>query len=207
MNDPTNAEKLGQPDRTALVRPHYWDAMIPPPLRERAHAALEAGDVERWLIHAANDHGLSLVAENWLLLRELGCYERALLQAYTGTRVNNRQWSLRELDCLFAMADMPRLRAAGDPLPGPGPFTLYRGVAGRGAARRVRGYSWSGSRDVAIWYAQRLEFLACPAVLEVTVDESNILAYLNRRQEDEFLAMVPHRARIRRVPVSERRPG
>jgi hypothetical protein len=88
---------------------------------------------------------------------------------------------------MFRVADRARLRAAGDPLPEP-PFTLYRGVAGRGPARRVRGFSWTASRERGPWFADRFtSLLHDPAVYTITVGEESILAYVNERQEEEFI--------------------
>jgi hypothetical protein len=47
-----------------------------------------------------------------------------LLEAFMGIRTNNHRFPLVDLRDMFARADRERLRRAGDPLPGPGPFTL-----------------------------------------------------------------------------------
>jgi hypothetical protein len=145
-----------------------------------------------------NCRELEFVVENLAVLREAGMFERAFLAAFTGTRTNNLHWRLDELASLFRCCDRDRLRAAGDPLPGPGPFTLYRGVAGRGARRRLRGFSWTDDVEQARWFATRFQ-LAHPAVVEITVDESAVLASVNDRQEREFVIGLPPDAAIRRV--------
>jgi len=132
------------------------------------------------------------------VLREAGLYERALLTAFVDTRTNNSHWPLDRLRLFFACCDRERLRAAGDPLPGPGPFVLYRGVAGQGARRRLRGLSWSGDLERARWFANRLS-LPRPAVLEVTAEESAILAYVKDRKEQEFVVDLPPTVRPVRV--------
>ena len=90
------------------------------------------------------------------------------------------------MDFLLQQADRDRLRAAGDALPGPGPFRLYLGVAGVGSARRLRGYSWTDSLDVACWFADRYD-LESPAVRTAEVPRDEVLAYHAGRNEREFI--------------------
>jgi hypothetical protein len=106
--------------------------------------------------------------------------------AFIGCRVNHREWPEETLDFLFGIADCPKLRAAGDPLPDPGPLLLYRGVAGTGKARRLRGYSWTGSLDIACWFATRLD-LPSPAVFTASIQAEEVLAYHDGRSEQEFI--------------------
>src|SRR5215472_5448409 len=127
-----------------------WLDPIPFSLRADAVAALASGDVVGFLITASNEDSMHLVYMNASFLKQRGLYERALLQAFMATRVNNHTWPQEDLVDLFLEADQLQLRALGDPLPGSGPFTVYRGVAGRGRARRVRGLTWTGSIKRAI---------------------------------------------------------
>jgi hypothetical protein len=175
---------------------------IPEVLHHEALACLQQRDVVGFLIKADNQLGLSLVARNAGLLASLEMYEIALLHALTSPRLNNSHWPPRKLHTLVARADPKRLRAAGDPLPGPGPYTLYRGVGGRGRARRVHGLSWTSSRRVAIWFANRAAScgLPDPAVYVITVPTRAVLAYSNDRQEEEFLVHVPPHIRALQPP-------
>ena len=175
--------------------------LIPPSLRDKAVADLEAGDVEVFLSCAPSQHALYLVMRNIDFLKERGLYERGLLYAITGAPLNHRHWPLDDLRTLFLAADRDRLRAAGDPLPGRGPFTVFRGVAGNGPARRVRGLSWTASQAWAQWFAERFPdlHLKDPAVFSYVVEEDDVLAYWNRRGEEEFVIIVPPSARLRRV--------
>ena len=175
-----------------------WLDPIPNHLRERAAAALAAGDVFGFLGQTDNDDSLELVCRNAAALLTRGVYERALLDAFTGARVNHARWPQTELRFLFERANRDRLCAAGDPLPGPGPFTLYRGVAGRGAARRVRGLSWTASLDRAKFFASRFS-LHDPAVFRATVTERDVLAYVNDRNEQEFIVLLPADVRTVRL--------
>ena len=181
-----------------------WLEPIPPELRDRAVAALDEGDAIGFLIKASNEWGLNLVYMNQGVLLKRGIYESALLSAFIDTRTSNHGWPLNTLRLLFEIADRDRLRAAGDPLPGAGPFTIFRGVAGRGRARRVRGFSWTASREKAEWFAERFakelpELSVDPAVFQVTVGVDDVLAYSNERKEQEFIVLLPDSAKPVRV--------
>jgi hypothetical protein len=178
-----------------------WLDPIPAVSRPDAIESLDAGDWLGFLVTADNVDSLHLVFRNLATLRARNIYEPALLHALTITRTNNARWSLETLRFLIDCADRDRLRAAGQPLPGRGPFTLYRGVAGRGRARRIRGLSWTTDRDIAEKFSRRFAGLfADPAVFRVVVDESDVLAYVDDRQEQEFLVLLSAAAR----PVRDR---
>ena len=137
---------------------------------------------------------LAKVAENVKELQEIDLYERVLLDTYVRTK--HAGFSLAELCRLFAQADRVHLRAAGDPLPGPGPFRLYRGIAGPEPTRRVYGLSWTQSirraREFAQEHACRFSRnRADPGVYCVTVEEGGVLAYIRRRGEREFIVNLP----------------
>jgi hypothetical protein len=152
---------------------------------------------------------IQLIQENVSVLRARGVYERALLRAFIETA--HAMTSLPDLKRLFEAADRRRLRSAGDPIPGPGPFTLYRGVAGLEPHRRVRGLSWTRAIDQARWFAaergcREAEWTSCPdpAVYRVTVDERHVLAYSNAEEEDEFIVLLPDGMAPERVAEEER---
>jgi hypothetical protein len=176
----------GDPD---LLKPLAIPA-IDPTLMDQAIEALERRDVEGFLSSASgNEFGIDLLAANVPLLKELGIYERGLLSALIGSRTNNYLHQ-NVIPWLIEKSDRTKLRAAGDPLPGAGPFKLYRGVAGRGRARHVRGLSWTASFDCAAWFARRYS-LPNPTVLRVHIDEDHVLAYLTGRGEQEFVVALP----------------
>lgn len=175
-----------------------WLNPIPLGLREKACQKLETADISGFLLAASNEHGLHLVFHNQHLLAERGLYEKALLDAYIGTRTNNRNWGAAYLESLFAFANRDRMLAAGDPLPGRGPFTLYRGVAGRGRTRRVRGYSWTASIEDAQWFAGRFG-LPDPAVFCTVAEARDVYAYIDDREEKEFLFFPQRHLEVTRV--------
>jgi hypothetical protein len=179
-----------------------WLDPIPHCLQSEAVEALESRDPLEFLSKADNEYGLDLIKRNRHALRSLGIYESALLAAFTQTRTNNRRWSLASLRRLFQSADIKRLRAAGDQMPS-GPFTIYRGVAGRGAAARIAGLSWTGSLECACWFAMRYaEHLPFPRVLRTVVTKRSVLAYINEmgRDEQEYIVLLPSTAKLERIP-------
>jgi len=152
---------------------------------DHARKAFADGDGEAF-VQLAFRGLLKAVVDNLGPLKKRGIYEQSLLTAFTDCKVNHHLSPEDLLDSLFRFADPTRLREAGEPLPGTGPFILYRGVAGTGESRRLRGYSWTSSLDVACWYAVRFPWLASPAVLTATVPAEDILAYVDCRSEQEF---------------------
>lgn len=176
---------------------NLWLDPIPPSLRQHAVDALEKKNVEGFFFTAENTSSLDLLVRNFLELKMRGLYEEALLRAWAATRTNNSSWPHRTLRMMFERADRKRLLAAGDPLPGPGPFTLYRGVAGRGAARRIRGLSWTALREMAIWFATRYDHLAAPSICTVTIAADDVLAYVDDRSEEDFILSLRPETKIK----------
>ncbi|MDF1593080.1 MAG: hypothetical protein P1P89_16315 [Desulfobacterales bacterium] len=155
------------------------------------------GDI---LVQMPNHRWLEFTFDNFEELHKKGVYERFLLRALTGCRGNNHRWSAWDIELMLDIADRNKLMEAGDPLPGSGPFTVYRGVAGKGPARRLRGISWTSDFDKAVWFARRFErFLNKPMVYETVVQREQVLAYNNSRNESEFLCLIPKDQKLRRV--------
>jgi len=134
--------------------------LIAPQFRDDAIAALNEGDVGGFLILSehGNQYHLHIVWQNIDELKIRGLYEKALLSAFIATRTNNHHYPQSLMELMFALADRDLLLTAGDPLPGPGPFTIFRGVSGRTRARRIKGISWTGSLERAQWFAEREEY-------------------------------------------------
>lgn len=180
---------------------------------DTAVACLAARDAEGFVDYAegfrdedGRPQQLRLMDRYVSLLRDFDMFEKALLHAYQCNSVNNHSnYDYDALSRLLEAADPEKLRAAGQPAPGPGPFTLYRGVAGRGRARHVQGFSWTGSLGVAGSQAEILG-LPDPAVFRAVVPRSCVLAYV-LGEEDEYLVRLPTSARPKRVPESEWRPA
>ena len=188
------------------VNPSGWVnlSLIPPGLHEQAEQALKDNDVIGFLCKADNMKSLEIVWQNWNLLQSMGLYEEALLHAFTICGLNNHHVPPARLSFLFRIADRAKLRAAGDPFPSAGPFTLYRGVSGIGRGRRIRGYSWTASLRRAQWFAAR--GFSCggahPSVYSVTVRKPAVLAYSNDREEEEFIVALPSAVKLLRIKDS-----
>jgi hypothetical protein len=181
-----------------------WLDPIPAFAHGDAIAALDEGDSVGFLMFGSNTESIALVARNAAALIQRGLFEETLLQAFVASRTNNAHHSMTGLRWLFSLANRAKLRAAGDRLPSAGPFTVYRGVAGKGAARRIRGLSWTDSQETARWFANRFaSVLPDPAVYQVTVEEQHVLAYLHDkgRNESEYIVALPAAARPKRVEV------
>jgi len=175
---------------------------VDPGLHDLARKRFAARDALGFVALTDNDRALRLVLDNLFALRAAGMYEQALLEALTGVRTNHHRWSLRILIPLLEAADRDRLRAAGGPLPGPGPFTLYRGVHGRGPARKVGGLHWTSSPSTAARFATRFAEWGDahdPAVFVVRVAASAVLAYVTDRGEDDYLVGLLPDVRPRRL--------
>lgn len=161
---------------------------IPWAQRDAAVRALEAGHFHTFFNSAGSEYSIPLLWLNAVHFCRLGLFEPALLYAFTATRTN--KYGLEEELCtMFNWADRKRLRDAGQPLPGAGPFTLHRGVAGKGWWRAY-GYSWTPSLESAKWFAERAEacFNLCePAVYRILAQEDDVLAYVNDGQQEEFI--------------------
>src|SRR5208282_3991985 len=92
-------------------------------IKELGRQAFVEGDADGFLWSVPNKYAMQMVEGNVLPLLRRGIYEKALVHAITDTRTNNRHLPLTLFRDLFRLADRAKLLAAGDPLPGSGPFT------------------------------------------------------------------------------------
>lgn len=159
---------------------------VEPFLRSQAAEAFEQGDAALFVYSCSGGAGLALVADNFPLLQQKGIYEACLFHAYTGTRSNFRAWPSKVIGFLFSIADQAKLRQAGDPIPRQSIFRVFRGVAGHGAARRLRGFSWTLSVDAACWFATTYQ-LNAPSVLSAEITNQDVLAFHGDCVEQEVI--------------------
>jgi hypothetical protein len=176
--------------------------LVPEVLHAEARDCFERGDADgfyyaivREACGGSPDNAIAIVRVNIDPLIGRGIYERVLLFAFTGASSNNRNEPLETLAELFRRADRQKFREAGDPFPGEGPFTIYRGIAGTGPAERVDGFSWSGSLDFACWFARRFK-LENPEIYSAVVQAHEILAYYDGRDEKEFICRPTHVVKV-----------
>ena len=131
--------------------------MIEPWLLDLARQKFADGDVEGFLFCARGSQCVPhLFLDNLHAIRAMGQYEKALYYVITHPNFGpalTQSW----IRGLLGWADREKLRACGDPLPGPGPFTIYRGVS---SATCERGTSWTGTLERAWWFANRLGIIA-----------------------------------------------
>jgi hypothetical protein len=169
--------------------------------KSEATDAFHRRDWAGFALHVGNHNRLRLLMDNFSAVAAWGSelYADALLDAYLAHNATNVCITLDWIRLMFAAAGRESLRAAGDPLPGPGPFELFRGVAGRGRDRRIRGLSWSMSLPVACWFAVRSADMGLqdPAVYRIVVEAADVLAYLQRRNEFEMIVAPPKPKRMR----------
>lgn len=166
-------------------------------LCEQATRAFIEGDMGIFLLTRCNTRALGVVMLNIAPLQEIGKYEEALASAWTVTRANHAGYRMEDVRYLLKIADRSRLRACGDPIPERDSFTLFRGCAGKGAAKRKRGFSWTSNYDTAMWFAKRLTpWLKDPAVYKVVVSKDNILFHTNERKESEYVLLLPKKTGV-----------
>lgn len=168
-------------------------SLVPRELRKYARARFANGDAGGVLCTMSNELGMLFVLTNLEVLKARGIYESALVHAYTITRTNHRNIALWRLKLMFDFADRSKLQAAGDPIPDGESFILYRGVVGRGTARRAAGMSWTRDLEKAKWFANRFAFAGNPAVYRANVKRAAIYCYSNDRQEDDFIVYATKR--------------
>jgi hypothetical protein len=174
--------------------------LIHPLLWQRARDLLDGRSARDFLDLVPAKRQIELVSGNLVILRRLGIYEEALLVAWTAPECSLHHIPLSRLRKLIRVADRWKLRAAGMPLPGGGPYVLFRGVAGEPKVRRERGISWTGKPEIAAWFARRSPDLKDSAVYQVTVEKKYVLAYWNERDEDEYLIDLPRTLTLQRLP-------
>ena len=174
--------------------------LVPSSLYSLARRMLAVRDAGGFVRLVPAMERIDLVFMNLALLRALGIYEAALLEALTAPERSLLHFSQARLRQLIRAADRVKLRALA-PLPGHGPFVLYRGVAGDEEwSRRERGISWTGRPEIAAWFARRSPDLHDPAVYQVSVGKECVLAYRNEREEDEYLVQLPRSIPLIRLP-------
>jgi len=178
-------------------------SLVPPERLEHAQELFADGDVIGLLCLVGSGRALALVADNVRAFLDRGVYEAALVDAFTGCRINNSAWSLSALQFLFRLGNREKLLAAGPPLPGKGPFTVYRGVAGEGRRRMDRGLSWTDCLDTACWFALRLD-LPDPAVYTTSLAASDV--YCMGPREREFIGR-PRRCKLVRMSMADMKEG
>jgi hypothetical protein len=164
---------------------------------QQATRAFIRGDVGQFLLTRCDTRALGVVKLNIAPLQEIGKYEEALVRAWVDSRTNHSHYRMEDVRYLLKIADRSRLRECSDPIPEQEQFTLYRGCAGKGAAKRKRGFSWTSNLETAKWFAKRLvPYLKDPAVYRVVASKDDILFHTKARNESEYVVLLPKKTHL-----------
>jgi hypothetical protein len=162
--------------------------------REDIKAAIKAfekiGDLSSIFLWLGLRRQLPFVVDNYRPLVEKGILEEALVRAFSGARFNNSNIQQSTIDFMLYQADKEKMLSLGLLPEEKDTYTLYRGISGKGAARRKYGHSWTGTLDIAIWFAKRLSFDK-PIVYRAEVPKDCICFYIDDRNEDEYVCLIP----------------
>ncbi len=174
-------------------------SLVPLKLHAQARHYFEAGNAKEFYYAVIReceggsaDNGPDIVRANIDALINRGIYEEVLILAFTGC---NRRIPLPVVAELFGRADRDRLRNSGEPLPGQGPWTVYRGIAGDGEGRNTGGFSWTDSLNQACWFAIRGHYSE-PEILTATVRIEDVLFYYRDFDEGEFVCNPEHPTKL-----------
>lgn len=164
---------------------------IPTTLHQQALDSFCKRDVVGFLGYARSQDRTALVFDNICELISCGMYEESLFDAYVSTKGNLRSWDTLTLDIMFNAGKQQALQRLGDSLPLES-AVVYRGVWGTGRKRRVRGFSWTTSLDVACWFASNVMYggASVPknaAVYRARIEPEEIYFVTNERNEHEVV--------------------
>ena len=170
-----------------LSRKLILDDTVPPAWDDDARAAFVRGDAVEF-VQLAKYGTLAVVVDNCEALRERGIYEAAVVNGYVWTKHDHSDWDFDYIKLLFDRGNREKMRTAGSQLNGSGPFTVYRGVKGSGPTRRDCGLSWTGSLEVACWFATNFGGEDA-AVNSASLRLQDIYCYYTDHNEDEYLGI------------------
>jgi hypothetical protein len=99
--------------------------------------------------------------------------------------VMNAASSHERLRLMFKYAEFP----IPDELPET--IQVWRGVSGVSAKNARQGFSWTTDRNVACWFAIRLDDVGKPLVITAQIPKRDVLYFSNERTENELLLLNP----------------
>ena len=73
----------------------------------------------------------------------------------------------------------------------PETIRVWRGVSGIPANKARQGFSWTTDRNVACWFAVRMDDVGMPLVVTAQIPKRDVLYYSNYRTENELLLLNP----------------
>lgn len=158
-------------------------------LHELMRDAIRRGHVGLVFNNIDINDALKFACTNARILNEHGILEGVLARAYTDVDRNHSRMDGEEIANVFRLCDRARLRELSDvQLPSNG-ITVFRGVSGEKASRRVNGLSWTLSLDRACWFAT-WQNLPDPAVYRATVRHEQVYFATDKRHEQEIVCDV-----------------
>lgn len=155
---------------------------------QRCREAFIEGDASGCFLGESGGTYLRFLWDNAFRLKQRGIYESALVSAYRCSTLGFAGWPNDYVAFLFALADMDKLREAGDPIPPGDSYKLYRGVVGPRKHHRIFP-SWTSDYWTAAWFAVRFKDKN-PALFQAEVNRQDILFYIDG-SEKEFVVMCP----------------
>jgi hypothetical protein len=124
------------------------------------------------------------------------CYEGGMPKV-PFREVLGSSWDSSHEFVMNAASSHERLRLmfkyAEFPIPDELPETIrvWRGVSGISAKNARQGFSWTTDRNVACWFAIRLDDVGKPLVITAQIPKRDVLYYSNDRTENELLLLNP----------------
>ena len=124
------------------------------------------------------------------------CYEGGMPKV-AFREVLGSSWDSSHEFVMNAASSHERLRLmfkyAEFPIPDELPETIqvWRGVSGISAKNARQGFSWTTDRNVACWFAIRLDDVGKPLVITAQIPKRDVLYYSNDRTENELLLLNP----------------
>ena len=174
--------------------------LFPEIAEERAIDAIRNMDAIKFLALAPPEHRLTILYQNQDIIGRCNIMEDAFARAAFYYRVGNSQ-DHAILGSLIPRLNRVRLKKLSSSLPGVGPWTIYRGVAGKGRARRERGYSWTLDHERAQYFAGRSADLDSPSILRAVVQEKHILFYSDIKKD--CFVLLPARFKVTAEPYRQ----
>jgi len=124
------------------------------------------------------------------------CYEGGMPKV-PFREVLGSSWDSSHEFVMNAASSHERLRLmfkyAEFPIPDELPETIqvWRGVSGISAKNARQGFSWTTDRNVACWFAIRLDDVGKPLVITAQIPKRDVLYFSNERTENELLLLNP----------------
>lgn len=168
--------------------------------KEEVAADLQAGSLTEWFVWQNNGEKTYAVLDHLPELAAMGLVETAIVEGFTDGKCGHPNIAPDYWEELLSMCDREKLRSATDPMPGPGPFVVYRGAAGPRGSRHARGLSWTSNLDLACWFARRWKQLNDPAVYTATIESDEVYFFTEGRNESEF---VVRPRKVKRLRLAE----